>query len=181
MAFALGLNHEVSSRPRDVRASKPINTEPFFAGPVEHRTMDSPALLFALATFILWGTTNFLIAYGQKNTNIDPKMFTALMWVTMGLIGVIMAVYLRVAGKSIPLNASLVYPIAAGVFLGVGILTLSYALSRSGTAAGTTAAIATSNAVLTGILALVFMQEKMQLKEWIGVFTVVIGIAILSI
>jgi len=143
--------------------------------------MTSPALLFAITTFILWGTTNFLIAYGQRNTDIDPKMFTALMWVTIGVIGVVLMVYLHFTGKSIPMNSTLIYPIAAGLFLGVGILTLSYALSKGGEAAGATAAIATSNAVLTSILALAFMQEKMQLKEWVGVFTVVLGIVILRI
>jgi len=143
--------------------------------------MASPVLLFALATFILWGTTNFLIAYGERNTSIDPKMFTAVMWVTIGVIGVMLMVYLHFTGKTIPMNSTLLYPIAAGLFLGIGILTLSYALSNSGSAAGATAAIATSNAVLTSILALAFMQEKMQLKEWIGVFTVVLGIVILRI
>ncbi len=137
--------------------------------------------MFALTTFILWGTTNFLIAYGQRNTDINPQMFTALMWVTIGVIGVGLMVYLHFTGKSIPMNSALIYPIAAGLFLGIGILTLSFALSRGGAPAGATSAIATSNAVLTSILALAFMQEKMQLKEWVGVFTVVLGIVILRI
>jgi drug/metabolite transporter (DMT)-like permease len=163
------------------RASKRIYTVPFFARIVERKAMASPALLFALTTFILWGTTNFLIAYGQRNTAIDPGMFTALMWVTIGVIGIVLIVYLHSTGKTIPMNSALVYPIAAGLFLGIGILTLSYALSKGGATAGSTAAIATSNAVLTSILALAFMQEKMQLKEWVGVFTVVLGIVILRI
>ena len=172
-------NHE-SALERAI-ASKRIYTVPFLAGFVERKAMASPALLFALTTFILWGTTNFLIAYGERNTEIDPKMFTALMWVTIGVIGAVLLVYLHFTGKSIPMNSALVYPIAAGLFLGVGILTLSYALSKGGSAAGATSAIATSNAVLTSILALAFMQEKMQLKEWAGVFTVVLGIVILRI
>jgi hypothetical protein len=70
--------------------------------------MAIPALLFALTTFILWGTTNFLIAYGQRNTNIDSNMFTALMWVTIGVIGVILMIYLHFTGRSIPMNSALI-------------------------------------------------------------------------
>ncbi len=162
-------------------ASKCFYTVRFLAGSVERKAMASSALIFALATFTLWGTTNFLIAYGQKNTTIDPNVFTALMWVTIGVIGAGLVVYLHATGKSIPMNSALIYPIAAGLFLGIGILTLAYALSRNDAATGATAAIATSNAVLTSILALAFMEERMQLKEWIGVFTVVLGIVILRI
>lgn len=43
------------------------------------------------------------------------------------------------------------------------------------------AAIAASNAVLTTMLVLVFMQEKMHLKECVGVFTIVLRIAILNV
>ena len=138
-------------------------------------------MLFALGTFILWGTTNFLIRYGEEKTGIKPTEFTAVMLVSMGILGVILVAYLYLTGNGIRLNKDLVFPVAAGVLLGVGILSFSYALSHTDTEAGVTAAVATSNAVFTTVLAFVFLDEKLDPKQWIGIGTVVLGIVILRI
>ena len=143
--------------------------------------MESSALMFALTTFLLWGTTNFLISYGEKHTDIQPATFTAVMWVSMGVMGLILMVYLYSTGKTIQIDTRLAYPIAAGVLLGVGILTLSLAMSHTSTGSGATAAVATSNAVFTALLAFAFMDEKLDIKQWIGIGTVILGIVILRI
>jgi drug/metabolite transporter (DMT)-like permease len=77
------------------------------------------------------------------------------------------------------MDSKLLYPIAAGALLGIGILSFTFAMSHSGASTGATAAVATSNAVFTTILALFFLKENLDLKEWIGVATVVVGIIIL--
>ncbi len=148
---------------------------------MERKTLASMALMFALGTFILWGTTNFLIAYGEKNLEIDPKMFTAIMWVTMGALGVCLLAYLWLTDGLAPLGTKMIYPIAAGACLGIGILAFVYAMSHSEMSTGATAAVATSNAVFTTMLAFLILREQMSLKEWAGIATVVVGIIILRI
>jgi len=143
--------------------------------------MGSSALLFALGTFILWGATNFLIRYGEEKTGIKPPQFTAVMWISMGILGVILVIYLYLAGETPKFNKNLVFPVAAGVLLGVGILSFSYALSHTDTEAGVTSAVATSNAVFTVVLAFLFLNEKLDPRQWIGIATVVLGIIILRI
>ena len=143
--------------------------------------MLTSALLFAVCTFLLWGATNFLISYGEKNEEIDPTLFTAVMWVTMGVLGVALFAYLLLKGETINLDSKLLFPIAAGLFLGVGLLTFAFALSHGEMSTGATAAIATSNAVFTTLLALVFLRENMTFQEWVGIGTVVLGIVILRV
>lgn len=139
----------------------------------------TPALLFAVCTFILWGTTNFLISYGEKDKGIDPTLFTAVMWITMGALGAALFAYLLLKGEAIALDWNVVFPVAAGLFLGVGILTFAFALSHNEMSTGATAAIATSNAVFTTLLAIMFLRENLTPQEWVGIGTVVLGIVIL--
>lgn len=143
--------------------------------------MASMALMFALGTFILWGTTNFLIGYGEKNLRIDPNLFTAVMWVTMGGLGAALLAYLWLTHSIEPIGYKLAYPLAAGACLGVGILSFVYAMSHDGMSTGATAAIATSNAVFTTMLAFLILREQLSVKEWVGIATVVAGIVILRI
>lgn len=143
--------------------------------------MLSSALLFAVCTFVLWGTTNFFIGYGEKNRDIDPVHFAAIMWITMGVMGTLLIAYLVLSGSSVSVDWRVSFPIAAGVFLGVGILTFAFAMSGNDMSTGATAAIATSNAVFTTMLAFVILRENLSLQEWIGIGTVVLGIIILRI
>lgn len=148
---------------------------------MERKTMASLALMFAIGTFLLWGTTNFLIAYGEKNMKIDPNIFTAVMWVTMGALGACLLVYLWLTDSIEPLGTKLAYPVAAGACLGIGILSFVYAMSHTDMSTGATAAVATSNAVFTTMLAFLILRESMSLKEWAGIATVIIGIIILRV
>lgn len=141
----------------------------------------SAALLFAVCTFLLWGTTNFFIGYGEKNRDIDPVHFAAVMWITMGVMGVLLIAYLMLTDNPISIDWRLAFPIAAGIFLGVGILTFAFAMSGDDMSTGATAAIATSNAVFTTMLAFVILRENLSLQEWIGIGTVVLGIIILRV
>lgn len=148
---------------------------------MERKTLASLALMFAIGTFLLWGMTNFLIGYGEKNVKIDPNTFTAIMWITMGGLGAALMVYLWLTNSIEPLGTKIVYPIAAGACLGIGILSFVYAMSHTDMSTGATAAVATSNAVFTTMLAFLILREQMTVKEWIGIATVVAGIIILRI
>lgn len=148
---------------------------------MERKTLASMALMFAVGTFLLWGMTNFLIAYGEKNLEIDPNIFTAIMWLTMGGLGACLLAYLWLTDSIEPLGSKIMYPVAAGACLGIGILSFVYAMSHSDMSTGATAAVATSNAVFTTMLAFLILREQMSLKEWIGIATVVAGIIILRI
>lgn len=152
-----------------------------WTGSVERKTLASMALMFAVVTFLLWGTTNFLIGYGEKNVKIDPNLFTAVMWVTMGGLGAGLLTYLWLTDSITSIGSNVVYPVAAGACLGIGILSFVYAMSHTGMSTGATAAVATSNAVFTTMLAFLILREQMSVKEWIGIATVVAGIVILRI
>jgi drug/metabolite transporter (DMT)-like permease len=143
--------------------------------------MLTTALLLAVCTFLLWGTTNFLISYGEKTKGIDPMIFTAVMWVTMGALGVALFAFLLIRGETIALDWRMVFPVAAGLCLGIGVLAFTFAMSHNEMSTGATAAIATSNAVFTVLLALMFLRENPSLQEWAGIGTVVLGIIILRI
>lgn len=151
-----------------------------FAPPTERKIMSS-ALLFALATFLLWGTNNFMMGYAEKTYNLDPKYFTAIMWMTMGVLGVVLFTYLHFSGLTYHFDKNLVYPIVCGMLLGVGILTFSFAMSSHEVATGTTAAVATSNAVFTAALPFVILRENLTLQQWAGIGAVIIGIVLLRI
>ncbi len=148
---------------------------------MERSRMETSAFLFAVATFVLWGTTNFLIGYGEKSLKMDPQVFTAVMWCAMGALGLVMLVYVLLTGREIPMNINISVPAAAGLLLGVGILAFTFAMSHTDMSTGATAAVATSNAALTVMLAFFLLREPLLLKEWIGIATVILGIIILRI
>ena len=154
---------------------------PDFSATMERSRMETSAFLFAVATFVLWGTTNFLIGYGEKSLKIDPQVFTAVMWCAMGALGLVMLVYVLLTGREIPLNVNISVPVAAGLLLGVGILAFTFAMSHTDMSTGATAAVATSNAALTVMLAFFLLKEPHMLKEWIGIATVILGIIILRV
>jgi len=144
-------------------------------------TMVSSALMFAVATFLLWGTNNFVMGYAEKTYNMDPRIFTAIMWMTMGLLGVVLLAYLKVSGVAIHFDPKLAFPVMCGAMLGIGILTFSYAMSHTELATGATAAVATSNAVFTVMLAFLFLKEDLTLQQWGGIGAVVLGIILLRV
>lgn len=148
---------------------------------MERSRMETSAFLFAVATFALWGTTNFLIGYGEKPLKIDPQVFTAVMWCSMGALGVMLLAYVMLTGKEMPLSVNVSVPVAAGLLLGIGILAFTFAMSHADMSTGATAAVATSNAALTILLAFVLLREPLALKEWVGIATIVLGIVILRV
>jgi drug/metabolite transporter (DMT)-like permease len=154
-----------------------------FADPMERKRMITSALMFAVATFFLWGTNNFLMGYAETNYHMDPKHFTAIMWITMGALGIVLYAYLSITGqtKTIHLDKNLAFPIVCGVLLGIGILTFSYAMGVATEMKGPMAAVATSNAVFTAILAFVFIKENLSIQQWAGIGAVILGMVLLRI
>ena len=122
-----------------------------------------------------------MIGYGEKNLGMDVQVFTAIMWVSMGALGIGLLAYLLVTGKEIQWEMKLIYPVAAGLFLGVGILSFVYAMSHNDMGTGATAAIATCNAVFTATLAFILLKEDLSFKQWAGIGTVILGIILLRV
>lgn len=143
--------------------------------------MMTSALMFAMATFLLWGTNNFVMGYAEKTYNMDPKVFTAIMWITIGALGIVLLAYLKFTGATIVFDNKLAFPAICGAMLGIGILTFSYAMSHTDMATGATAAVATSNAVFTALLAVMFLKEDLTLQQWGGLGAVILGIILLRL
>lgn len=138
-------------------------------------------MMFAVATFMLWGGNNFVMGYAEKQFSMDPRVFTAIMWMTMGAMGVVLFLYLRGTGQAIQFDSKLFFPLMCGILLGIGILTFSYAMGQTDMKTGATAAVATSNAVFTAVLAFAFLRENPSLQQWAGIAAVVFGIVLLRI
>ena len=135
------------------------------------------AIVFALITFFLWGSTNFLVKYGAENDMPRPQI-VAVMWITIGVIGVIFLAYLMLTGNfSLKFDKWLFVPVAAGLLLGLGLLSFTYGVSEGST--GAIAAIATANSAFTTILAYVFLKEELTIVQTAGIGLVLAGLVLL--
>lgn len=127
------------------------------------------------------GSNNFLMGYAEEQYDMDPRLFTAIMWMTMGVMGVVPLIFRRSSSQTIHFDAKLLFPLACGLLLGVGILTFSHAMGQKDMTAGATAAVATSNAVFTAVLAFALLKENLTLQQWTGIGVVVLGIILLRV
>jgi len=143
---------------------------------MERRHMEW-AIVFALITFFLWGSTNFLVKYGTEN-GLERPQIVAVMWVTMGALGVIFLTYLALTGNfTMNFDKWLFVPVAAGLLLGLGLLSFTYGVSMGHT--GSIAAIATANSAFTTVLAYVFLKENLSIVQTAGIGFVLFGLILL--
>lgn len=142
------------------------------------RPMLSYAILFALLTFVFWGTTNFLIKFGTVN-GMDKPQIVAVMWITVGVAGLLFFTYLVLTEQfNLAIDKWLLVPVSAGAFLAIGLLTFTYGVSLGST--GSIAAIATANSAFTAVLAFIVLGEELNLQQMAGIGTILAGIMLLA-
>ena len=136
------------------------------------------AIVFALITFFMWGSTNFLVKYGTEN-GLERPQIVAVMWVTMGILGIIFLSYLYLSGNfTLSFDKWLLIPVGAGMLLGLGLLSFTYGVSVGHT--GSIASIATANSAFTTVLAYAFLKEEVSIMQVAGIGLVLGGLVLLA-
>jgi len=110
------------------------------------------SFLYGLASMGLFGITNFLLKY-CSHRGADSLHASALLWLSGGACGLIALGIAFATGRGLTGLEPLVLKataLAAGLFLGAGMLMLKLAVARG--PAGPAAAVAGSNAVLVVLL-----------------------------
>ncbi len=143
-------------------------------------------ILFAAATFLLYGLTNFILGYiGEASgNNMDASITSVfLLWSGMGLLGSILlftplASFSKIKESFRQKTASA--GIAAGVTLAVGMFTLKTGFISDPGSKGPIVAIASANAMLVALAAWLFLKEKLTWKQFLGMIAILAGITLIS-
>ena len=141
---------------------------------------------FAAATFCLYGLTNFILGYiGEASgNNMDASITSVLLlWTGMGLSGAILLISPVVSFNKIKNSfrqKTASAGIAAGVTLALGMFTLKTGFISDPGSKGPIVAIASANAMFVALATWVFLKEKLTLKQFLGMITILAGITLIS-
>ncbi len=144
-------------------------------------------LLYALGTFLMFGTTNFILKYASAK-GVPSLEGTAILLLGAGLVGIVAALYMVARGmfdsKLNPHLAGLdpkyfTLMAIAGVTLAVGMYFLKIAVATG--KAGPATAIALSNAVLVAALSWAILGEKLSTSELVGMALYVSAIIVFAL
>jgi len=147
------------------------------------RKLMEPYVLWAFATFVCFGITNFLLKKVTHTQVQDQMMSSIILWVAVGIAGVVgLTIYVyRGQGSEIVQNfGGLKFAFVAGLFLAVGMFTLIMGMA-SGGKAGVVVAIAQANAAVVAILAFIFLKESLTVQEMAGMGLVFAGIGLMVV
>jgi drug/metabolite transporter (DMT)-like permease len=139
------------------------------------------ALLYGLATMVLFGITNFLLKYAGHHGS-DSVTTAAILWLSSGVCGVLAIGYCLIRYGHLPgmQQPSLVlWAILAGVALGVGMLCLKLAVTRG--PGGPATAITGSNSILVALFEYFVFAHVPPTQKLIGMGVAILGIIVLSL
>jgi transporter family protein len=144
-------------------------------------------LIYALATFLMFGITNFLLKLASVK-GVPSIEGIVVLWVSTGLVGLATLLIVLISGMLNPLNNPnlqkldfkyFIIPAIAGITLAIGMYFLKVAVATG--KAGPATAIAASNAALVAILSWLILNEKLSLSEVLGMIVYVIAIVLFAI
>jgi len=143
-------------------------------------------VIFATATFFLYGLTNFILGYiGEASGNNMDASITSIfcLWAGMGLLGLILLISPIVSINKIKESfkqKTASAGIAAGVTLALGMFTLKIGFISDPVSKGPIVAIASANFMLVSLAAWLFLKEKLTWKQLLGMVTILAGITLIS-
>lgn len=147
----------------------------FFFNVGRQAALWNPWLAFALLPLAFWG----IAALFQKVSTRDLAADRSCLWFLVGYLPVVLFVLLTTPMKrNLPLNVWL-WALALGLLLGLGNLTVLAAYASNGKASIITPLSGLYPAV-TVPLAILFLHEKVSLREWIGISLSFAAVAALS-
>lgn len=139
------------------------------------------ALLYGIATLVLFGITNFLLKYaGHHGSNSVTT--AAILWLSAGVCGVLaigfcLLRYGHLPGMQEP--SLMLWAILAGLSLGLGMLCLKLAVTKG--PGGPATAIIGSNAVLVAIFEYLVFAHIPPTQKLIGMGIAIVGIIALAL
>jgi len=139
------------------------------------------AILFGLAAMALFGITNFLLKFAASR-GARPQAAITVLWLASGACGCLALILCQVSGRGL---AGLESPglkalaFAAGLSLGLGMLSIKVALTRG--PAGPVAAVAGANAVLVTLLDFLLLKQEPPAAKLLGMALVVSGILAMAL
>jgi len=148
---------------------------------------DKSWVLFAAATFILFGLTNFILGYiGETSGNNSDTSISSIMllWTGMGILGLI--IFFSPAIDSGKIKDSFKMKLApAGIFAGLtlalGMFTLKTGFISDPGSKGPIVAIASANAMFVAFTAWIFLREKLTRKQILGMVIILSGISLIAL
>jgi bacterial/archaeal transporter family protein len=139
------------------------------------------ALLYGMATLVLFGITNFLLKYaGHHGSNSVTT--AAILWLSAGVCGVLAIGYCLIRYGHLPGMQDLslmLWAILAGLSLGLGMLCLKLAVTKG--PGGPATAIIGSNAVLVVIFEYLVFSHVPPTQKLIGMAIAIVGIITLAL
>jgi transporter family protein len=139
------------------------------------------ALLYGIATLVLFGITNFLLKYaGHHGSNSVTT--AAILWLSAGVCGVLAIGYCLIRYGHLPGMQEpglILWAVLAGLTLGLGMLCLKLAVTQG--PGGPATAIIGSNAVLVTIFEYVVFSHVPPAQKLIGMGIAIVGIIALAL
>jgi uncharacterized membrane protein len=144
-------------------------------------------IAYALATFLMFGITNFILKYASVK-GVPSLEGSAILLMGAGLAGIVATIYMIVEGMfdsrinphMVNLNPKyFTLMVIAGITLALGMYFLKMAVAHG--PAGPATAIALSNAVLVAALSWVILGEKLSVSELIGMTLYVTAIIVFAL
>lgn len=139
------------------------------------------ALLYGIATLVLFGITNFLLKYaGHYGSNSVTAV--SILWLSAGVCGVLAIGYCLIRYGRLPGMQEpklILWAILAGLSLGLGMLCLKLAVTKG--PGGPATAIIGSNAILVTIFNYVVFSSVPPTQKLIGMIVALLGIIALAL
>ena len=139
------------------------------------------ALLYGLATMVLFGITNFLLKYaGHHGSNSVTT--TAILWLSSGVCGVLAIGYCLIRYGHLPgmqQPSLILWAILAGASLALGMLFIKLSVTKG--PGGPATAITGSNSVLVALFEYFVFAHIPPTQKLIGMGIAIAGIIVLSL
>lgn len=138
-------------------------------------------IIIALITALFFALYNFLIK--SASDSINHILGAVILQIVATIAGIIYFYLMSFAKNSNNINFSkkgIILSIAAGLSIGIAEILTFYVFSKGLNAAIGTPLIVGSSILFTTILSLIFLKEELSLVQWLGVFTLILGIYLIS-
>lgn len=136
-------------------------------------------VLLALATAAAFGAYNVFIKLGSGK--IDHVLGAVVLQVVAALLGGTYTLMLKLSGRELPVTrAGLGYAALAGLAVGLAEILTFIVFSRGAPASLATPIIMGGSILITAVVGVALLRERLELPQLVGILLVGIGIALLS-
>ncbi|MDP3157376.1 MAG: sigma-70 family RNA polymerase sigma factor [Archangium sp.] len=153
-------------------SSTPSWPEPGYTGPMNW-------IGLALATAIAFGAYNIFIKLGAGK--IDHVLGAVVLQVVAAILGATYAVMLKVGGRTLEVTRTgVLYAVLAGIAVGLAEILTFLVFARGAPASLATPIIMGGSILLTSVLGIAVLRERLGLPQALGIVLIALGIALVS-